>query len=102
MAPNLEILYIQAMHFHRFCILAVLAFSCALMLACSCASTDHCAEEWYGPTDGDSMNQKNAKCLDQEKYDSCLSRYMNAQNPDVEAQCHEEALYVCKDRLKRK
>ncbi|WP_406537982.1 hypothetical protein [Fibrobacter sp.] len=48
------------------------------------------------------MNQKNAKCLDQEKYDSCLSRYMNAQNPDVEAQCHEEALYVCKDRLKRK
>ena len=90
------------MHFHRFCILAVLAFSCALMLACSCASTDNCAEEWYGPTDPDSMNQKNAKCLDQEKYDSCLSRYVNALNPDVEAQCHEEALYVCKDRLKRK
>ncbi|MBQ7078792.1 MAG: hypothetical protein IJM92_03820 [Fibrobacter sp.] len=68
--------------------------------ACACASTDSCAEEWYGPTDRETMDQKNAKCVNQEKYDSCLSRHSNSQNPDVVAQCREEAMYLCKDRKK--
>ena len=68
--------------------------------ACACASTDNCAEEWYGPTDRETVDRKNAKCVNQEKYDSCLSRHFNSQNSDVVAQCREEAMYLCKDRKK--
>ncbi|MBR3071250.1 hypothetical protein [Fibrobacter sp.] len=89
------------MAFQRIYLLLMLAFSCTFLWACSCASSDNCAEEWFGPTDRETMDQKNAKCLDQEKYDSCLSRHLYAQNTDVVAQCREEAIYLCKDGKKR-
>ncbi len=88
------------MFFQRIYLLLVLALLCTFLWACTCASTDNCAEEWYGGTDRDSMDQKNAKCLDQEKYDFCLSRHSNSQNPDVQLQCREESLYVCRERKK--
>ena len=88
------------MLFQRVYLLLVLVFSCTFLYACACASTDSCAEEWYGGTDRDSMDRKNAKCLDQEKYDFCLSRHSNSQNPDVQLQCREESLYVCRERKK--
>ena len=73
----------------------------SIFWACACASTDSCAEEWYGPTDRETVDRKNAKCVNQEKYDSCLSRHSNSQNSDVVAQCREEAMYLCKDRKMR-
>ena len=67
--------------------------------ACACASTDNCAEEWYGPTDRESMDRKNAKCLDQEKYESSMERTLVSPTGYIISEyCKESAMYRSADR----
>ena len=87
------------MLFQRIYLLLVLVFSCTFLYACACASTDSCAEEWYGGTDRDSMDRKNAKCFDQEKYDSCVERCIAPPSGySISEYCKEQAVYRCSDR----